>query len=103
MREFFIKILIKLTRINVSEKLGIVDKDKLNKWLYVSYKDEGWKQYYTLRKKSLLQLLGLGIEDKKEYWQVVGRLKELQSLSSNINHELNRRKKAQEKEREDKG
>jgi hypothetical protein len=93
MKKLIIKILIRLVGSDISESLSIVDQDALNKWLYVSYKDNGWKQYYTLRKRSLLNLLSLGIEKNDEYWQVVGRMKELQALSTNINAELKRREK----------
>ena len=97
MNELFIKLLIKLTKLNISDNLGRVDRDKLNRWLYVSYKDDGWKQYYTLRKKSLLQLLSLGISDSNEYWKIVGRLEELKALSVNISIEMDRIKKIKEK------
>lgn len=100
MRKLLIKLLVKLVRLNISENLGLVDQGALGKWLYVSYKDNGWKQYYTLRKKSLLQLLSLGIDNDKEYWQTVGRMKELQALSSNINYEVKNREKKNKKQKE---
>lgn len=93
MKNLIVKILIRLVNLNLSESYGVVDKQKLDKWLYVSYKDEGWKQYYTLRKKSLLQLLSLGVENNSEYWKTVGRMQELNALSTNINAEIKRRKK----------
>jgi len=102
MRNLIIKLLARILKLNLSENLGVVDKGVLSKWLYVSYKDNGWKQYYTLRKKSLLQLLSLGMENDKEYWQTVGRIKELQALSTNINHELKRKEKAIKKEESEK-
>jgi hypothetical protein len=93
MKNLIVKILVRLVNLNLSESYGVVDKQKLDKWLYVSYKDEGWKQYYTLRKKSLLQLLSLGVENNSEYWKTVGRMQELNALSTNINAEIKRRKK----------
>ena len=93
MKKFILKLILKLTNLNLSENLGIVDKDKIQKLLFMSVKDDGWKNYYTLRKKSLLSLLSLGTGYNKEYWEIVGRLKELNSLSANISVELQRRKK----------
>lgn len=97
MKKLILKILIRLIKLNISDNLGIVDRDKLNKWLYVSYKDEGWKQYYTLRKKSLLSLLSLGVEHDREYWEIVGRMKELTALSNNISFEVKSRLKKKKK------
>ena len=99
MKKLIVKLLVKLVNLNISENLGVVDQTLLSKWLYTSYKDNGWKQYYTLRKKTLLQLLSLGIDNDKEYWQTVGRIKELQALGTNINSELKRREK-KEKQKE---
>lgn len=97
MKGIILKLLIKLVRLNISNDLGVVDRDKLQKWLYVSYKDDGWKQYYTLRKKSLLQLLSLGAGNDEEYWKIVGRMAELKALSNNITGEVDRRKKIKKK------
>lgn len=93
MKKIIIKILMRLVGSDISESLNVIDQSALNKWLYVSYKDNGWKQYYTLRKRSLLNLLSLGIEKDDEYWQIVGRMKELQALSVNITDEIRRREK----------
>lgn len=93
MKNLIVKLLVKLVNLNVKETLSSVDQSILSKWLYISYKDNGWKQYYTLRKKTLLQMLSLGIDNDKEYWQIVGRMKELQALSVNINQEVKRREK----------
>jgi hypothetical protein len=41
-----------------------------------------------------LNLLSLGIEKNNEYWQIVGRMKELQALSVNITDEIRRREKS---------
>ncbi len=97
MKKFIIRLLIRWAKFDGSVKLNTVDQEALRKWLYISYRDYGWKQYYTLRKKVLLNLLGLGIENNQEYWQAVGRLKELKVLGSNINIEIKRRKKIEVK------
>lgn len=100
MRQFLVNILVKLVRLNIDEDLGIVDKGRLQKFLFMAAKDDGWKNYYTLRKKSLLSLLSLGVGYNNEYWETVGRMKELKALSININAELKRRKDLEEKARE---
>jgi len=61
-----------------------VEEDALHKWLIHAWNDRGFKGYYTMRKKSLVNLLALGLEGK-EQWKIVGRLEELKALSSNIN------------------
>lgn len=96
MRQFLVNILVKLVNLNVREDLGLVDRGKLQKFLFMAAKDDGWKSYYTLRKKSLLSLLSLGTDYNNEYWQIVGRMKELNAMSANINAELKRRKEIEE-------
>lgn len=88
---------MKLVGLSIREDLGIVDKGKLQKFLFMAAKDDGWKSYYTLRKKSLLSLLSLGTGYNNEYWEIVGRMKELNAMSANINAELKRRKSIEEK------
>lgn len=101
MKKILVKILTKLTNFNSFNDFGIVDESKISKWFYISYKDDGWKNYYTLRKRNILALLSLGVDRDEEYWQLVGRMKELKSLSANINLELARRKKKEAKSKKD--
>lgn len=63
---------------------GSVDQAALKEWLRTNHDNDGFKSYYTMRKKYLMGLLALGIEGK-EYWETVGRLKELKALTTNIN------------------
>lgn len=91
MRLKIIKLLLKILGLDITESYSVVDRDKLRKWLYISYKDEGFKNYYTLRKKNIIGLLSTGTGYNNEYWELVGRLKELKALSVNINEEKNRR------------
>jgi len=93
MKRLIIKFLSKLGGVDTEDSV-VIDKAILSKWLYMSYKDKGWSHYYTLRKKNLTRLLSSGIDDDKEYWRLVGALKELRALSSNINLEIKRRNKA---------
>lgn len=93
MKKWILKVLYKLTE----EEFHAIDREVLRKWLFVSYKDHGWAHYYTMRKRTLLNKLGLGISDQQEYWETVGRLQELKGLSANINQEVQRRKKLQKK------
>lgn len=67
------------------------DVKKMQNWLFKSYKDEGFKNYYTMRKKYLVNLLLLDLSDK-ERAETKGRLNELQGLSTNINSEFKKRK-----------
>lgn len=85
-----IKLLLKLLQNKIYQP-GEVDNKKLQDWLYKSYKDEGFKHYYTMRKKYLMSLLSLDI-DGKERMKAIGRLEELKGLSANINNEFKRRK-----------
>lgn len=60
-----------------------IDEKALQEWLTNNYKDRGWMSYYSMRKKYLLNLLSHGVEGR-EYFETIGRLNELKSLSSNI-------------------
>lgn len=102
MKQFIVNILLRLVGLGLREELGIVDKGKLQKFLFMCTRDDGWKSYYTLRKKSLLSLLSLGTGYNNNYWEVVGRLKELSALSANINQELQRREQLIKKQKEEK-
>jgi len=68
-----------------------IDVQKMQDWLWKSYKEEGFKHYYTMRKKYLvnLQLAKMSEEERAEGR---GRLLELQGLSANINSEAKKKK-----------
>ena len=100
MRQKLVNLLMRLVGLNIREDLGLVDRGKLQKFLFMAAKDDGWKSYYTLRKKSLLSLLSLGTGYNNEYWEIVGRMKELNAMSANINSELQRRKVLSEQQAE---
>lgn len=97
MKKFWIKFLLKLIKINIEKDLSEQNKESLEQWLFYCYKNNGWRQYKDLRKKNLLQLLALGIDKDEEYWQVVGRLKELEALNANINQLGRHRARLKEK------
>jgi hypothetical protein len=84
------KILLKLLGNSIYSPEPI-DSQKMQDWLFKSYKDDGFKHYYTMRKKYLMSLLALDI-DGKERMKAIGRLEELKGLSANINNEFKRRK-----------
>lgn len=100
MRQWIVNLLMRLVGLGLREDLGLVDRGKLQKFLFMAAKDDGWKHYYTLRKKSLLSLLSLGTGYNNEYWEIVGRMKELNAMSANITAELQRRKVLSEKNAE---
>lgn len=76
------KILIKILGNDIYQQ-SFLDVEKMNKWLKMSYKDDGFKNYYTMRKKYLINKMALGIEGKEMY-ETLGRLDELKALSANI-------------------
>lgn len=77
------KLLLKIIKDDVYQ-IGPVDTKIMEDWLRFSFRDNGFKHYYTMRKKSLASLLMLGIEGKEQY-ETLGRLKELKQLSTAIN------------------
>lgn len=87
---FFRKILLKILGNDIYQPEPIEMK-KMQDWLYASYQNDGFKNYYTTRKRYLVNLLLLDISDK-ERLKTQGRLEELKGLSTNINAEFKRRK-----------
>ena len=92
MKKLLLKLVLRYLELDLDEKKS-VDYGKIKTWLFVSYKDEGWSNYYTMRKKNILSLLSLGTGYNNEYWEMVGRMKELKALSSNITKEKQLREK----------
>lgn len=84
------KLLLKLLGNSVYQAEQ-VDYKKMQDWLFKSYKEEGFRHYYTMRKKYLMSLLSMDIEGKERY-KAIGRLEELRGLSANINAEVKRHK-----------
>jgi hypothetical protein len=68
-----------------------IELQKMQDWLYMSYGNDGFKHYYTMRKKYLINLLALDIEGKERI-KTIGRLEELRGLSANIKAEFKKRK-----------
>lgn len=91
MKRLINKILIKLLGDNIytPEKIEL---EKMQSWLYKSYKDQGFTSYFTMRKKYLINLLSLGLEGKEQQ-RTIGRLEELRGLATNIKTEFNNKKK----------
>jgi hypothetical protein len=73
-----------------------IDVQKMKDWLYRSYKEEGFKQYYTMRKFNLVNLLLLDLTDKERY-KAQGKLEELKMLANNIDTVVAERKKLENK------
>lgn len=95
MKKILIKILLKI----IGEdpfSVEAVDLKIMQNWLFDSYKNNGYKQYYTLRKKYILNELGVGME-QKDYWKKIGRIEELKALNENINTEVERRNEERNK------
>ena len=89
MKKILLKILIKLIGEDPFE-IGSVDTKKMQDWLFESFGREGYKQYYTLRKKFIQNELTIGMEEK-EYYKRLGRIEELRALNDNISNEAARR------------
>ncbi len=87
---FFRKIILKILGNDIYQP-ELMEVKKMQDWLFKSYKDEGFKNYYTMRKKYLVNLLLLDLSDK-ERAKTQGRLEELRGLSTNINTEFGKRK-----------
>lgn len=68
-----------------------VDEQKMKDWLYNSYKSDGFKNYYTMRKRQLVNILILEDNDVKRA-EAKGRLNELRALSANMAEEAKQRK-----------
>lgn len=73
-----------------------MDVQKMKDWLFKSYKEEGFKNYYTMRKKALVNLLLLDLSDKDRA-KAQGKLEELIILSNNIKTVVAERKKLEKK------
>ena len=73
-----------------------IEVQKMKDWLFKSYKEEGYRNYYTMRKKYLVNLLLLDISDK-ERWKAHGRLEELAALSNSIRTVVKERKELENK------
>lgn len=84
------KYLIKLLGNDIYQPEPIEAK-KMTDWLYACYKNDGFKHYYTMRKKYLVNLLLTDLSTKDRL-KTIGRLEELKGLSTNINTEVKNRK-----------
>lgn len=74
-----------------------IELKKMQDWLYKCYQDDGFKHYYTMRKKYLVNILLTDLTDR-ERAKAQGRLDELKGLSTNINSEFTRRKKENDRD-----
>lgn len=84
------KLLLKLFNRFVYMPEGI-DKAKMSAWLFASYKDDGFKNYYTMRKRALVNAIIIE-DDPVKRAELKGGLNELKALASNIAEEYKKRK-----------
>jgi len=89
------KFLLKLFQNRLYQQEPI-EVQKMKDWLFKSYKEEGFKNYYTMRKKYLVNLLLLDISEK-ERLKAQGRLEELAALSNSIKTVVKERKDLENK------
>lgn len=87
------KDLIKKYLLRFLEDIDItnVQPEKLYIFLKKLYNDDGYKSYYTVRKKYLMELLTTDLSEQQRE-QTLGRLKELKALSANIKTAYQREK-----------
>lgn len=97
MKRFLNKIIEKIVE-KYYLKSDSFDKKKMQEWLYISFKDHGFAQYYTMRKKLIINQLASGLE-REDYLIYLGRIQELKALSLNINMEGKLRLKKDEEEK----
>ena len=75
---FLIRILLRLLSDSSYKQM---DNEIVQEWLIgLSASDSGFKGYYSIRKRAILGVLGIGVT-QKEYWVSLGRLAELKHLS----------------------
>lgn len=89
MKNLLRKFLIKHLGVYTPEP---IEEKKLRDWLFKSFKDSGFKQYYTMRKRMIVNLLVLENDPLKRA-ELQGRLNELSGLSASIKTEVERQKK----------
>lgn len=70
----------------------IYEEQKMKDWFFESKANRGYASYYTLRKKTITNLMGNGIT-WNDYLICVGRLQELRALNENIDKEFKMRSK----------
>ena len=79
MRILLIKMLLRLLSDFSHKKMK---DDIIQEWLMSLSSDRsGYRGYYTIRKKTILDVLGIGVE-QKEYWMNLGRLAELKQMNT---------------------
>lgn len=86
------RLLIKLLGESLIKVAGGIDTVKMDAWLVNSVDSGGFKNYNTLRKKAITNIMSIGVEEK-EYWTLIGRLKELDTLNDNIRKAIKKRSK----------
>lgn len=86
-----IKLILKLLQNRLYQQEPI-DVQKMRDWLWKSFKEEGFKGYYTMRKKYLVNLQLLDLSEKERH-KAQGKLEELSALRSNMETEAKTRLK----------
>lgn len=91
-------MLIKIFRWLIKDELFKVDvamdQRSMQKWLFDSFNSQGFKEYYTMRKKALSRANLQVMTKFEDYLENACRFKELESLKTNIELEVKRRKEA---------
>ena len=81
MRLFLVRLLMKLLGGISNMEVSKINRKKMEDWLAnLSSDSYGYKDYYTMRKRQLLNALTLYRGDQV-YWTTLGRLQELQYMN----------------------
>ena len=87
-----------LLRLLSDKSYKMIKNDVIQEWLMsLSSSDSGYRGYYTIRKRAILGLLSIGLE-QKEYWTNLGRLAELKHLNQ-LSMDLIKKQTTKKKER----
>ena len=97
MKNYLIKYLVKWLQYEIIRET-VIDQKSLQDWLFESFSNKGFKQYYTARIKQLSKETMVGVEER-DYWIHIGQQREMKVLNASMNEEFNRRRKQEEKER----
>jgi hypothetical protein len=97
-QKFLIRLLFKLTDRAFKITYLQIDKTAIEKWLFQSYQEKGFLDYYRLEDLRLLKAIGMGEEGPK-HWIYIGRRLQLLNLYGEMQKAFELKKTRDEKAR----
>ena len=97
MRKFLIRLLFRLADYAYRLDYIAIDKKAVEQWLYESFQDKGFIDYFKLEDLKMLKTLAGGL-DKEKYWLYVGRRLQLLYLYNDMRKSFELRKARQARE-----